>query len=152
MDLGATKLNKILWYADITSYLYLEKPIIGETYIKRQYGPVPIHAPKTIAELVNSQQIVVRPTEYFGYPKREYIALTKPDLTLFSADEISIVDELIDVVCREFTAKAISETTHDKIWQLAQIGEEIPYCAVFASRLGEIDETDIAWAKQVLMA
>ena len=48
------------------------------------------------------------------------------------------------------TATSISEETHDLIWSLAQMGEEIPYETVFASRTSEIDETDVAWIRDEL--
>jgi hypothetical protein len=79
--------------------------------------------------------------------QKQLIALTRPDLSRFSADEISHVDHLIGVVCKGHTAASISQLTDDHVWEAAEIGEELPMSAIFASRRGEIDETDIAWAK-----
>ncbi len=149
-ELGSTKLNKVLWYSDMFSYLYLEKPITGETYIKLQFGPVPKDILTIIAEMKCADQIVIKDAELFGYGKKEYIALKKPDLASFSANEISLVDDLIEYVCREHTAKEISEESHDEIWKLAEIGEEIPYYAFLASKRGEIDKEDIEWAMKSL--
>ena len=39
--LGATKLNKILYYSDFFYYLKYGKAITNDTYIKQSYGPVP---------------------------------------------------------------------------------------------------------------
>jgi hypothetical protein len=149
-QLGSVKLNKTLWYSDLITYLSLNDPITGETYRKQQLGPVSSHILPILDELRNGEELVIRGEDYFGYEKKEYIALKKPNLSLFSADEISIVDEVIEVVCYEHTAKSISEKTHDRIWKLADIGEEIPYCTIFASRTGEIDTDDVDWAKQSL--
>lgn len=145
-ELGSTKLNKLLWYSDMFSYLYLGKPITGETYIKRQFGPVPKDILNIIAEMEFERQIVTREAEIFGYGKKEYIALEKPSLASFTADEISMVDDLIKLICKGHTAKEISELSHDGIWKLAEIGEEIPYHAFLASKIGEIDQEDIEWA------
>ena len=38
---GATKLNKILFYADFLSYALYGEPIAGVTYRKLERGPVP---------------------------------------------------------------------------------------------------------------
>ena len=149
-NLGAIKLNKILWYSDMLSYLLFEKPISGETYIKRQYGPVPKHILAVIDQLVASGDMCMRDTNYFGYAKKEHLPLRKPDLSAFSADEISIVDNIIDTICEGHTATSISEHSHDRIWELAEIGEEIPYNTIFASQLGEIDEFDIQWSQQIM--
>jgi len=147
-DLGSIKLNKVLWFSDITAYLHLGEPITGETYLKRQFGPVSSHLPILLEELKEARKIVVRDSILGGYDKKEYIALADPDLSQFSAEEISIVDEFIDFVCNQNTAESISELSHNRIWELAEIGEEIPYSAAFASNLGEINEEDIRWAKE----
>jgi len=145
-EFGSTKLNKVLWYSDMFSYLYLQKPITGEIYVKRQFGPVPKHIIPIITEMEYENQIVTRNAELFGYDKKEYIALKKADLSSFTADEISMVDDLIEFICKEHTAKTISEASHDRIWELAEIGEEIPYHAFLASKIGEIDKEDVEWA------
>jgi len=147
-NLGATKLNKMLWYADTWAYILHGTPITGETYIKRQFGPVPQHVLPAQQDLVDAGRIFVRDAAFHGYEKREYVALRKPYLSLFSADEIHMIDELIGTICHGHTARSISEKTHDRIWELAAIGEEIPYYTVFAASMGEIDEEDIAWARQ----
>lgn len=145
--LGAVKLNKVLWYSDYIAYFLWAKPITGEVYIKRQHGPVPKHILRALTELIREKSMVEREVEYYGYPKKEYIALTRPDISIFTPDEISLIDEMFDYVCEKHTATSISEETHDDIWKLAIIGEEIPYNTIFASKLGEIDETDIEWAR-----
>jgi len=145
--LGATKLNKILWYSDTGAYLYFGKSITDATYVKQQFGPVPKDVLAAIGRLKNLGLIIEREAPFFGYPQKQFIALTRPDLALFSADEISLVDTVIEAVCRNHTASSISALTHDHIWEAAQIGEEIPLFATFASRPGELTESDVAWAK-----
>jgi len=147
-ELGSTKLNKVLLYTDMFSYVYLEKPVTGETYVKRQFGPVPKNILAILNELEMSRQLVIKESNYFGYDKKEYIALEKPDLTQFTGQEISLIDAMIEVICKEHTAKTISEASHDRIWELAEIGEEIPYEAFLASEIGEIDKEDIEWAME----
>jgi Protein of unknown function (DUF4065) len=145
--LGATKLNKILWYSDSASYLTLGRPISGATYIKRQFGPVPRDIMQSRQRLANSGAMVEREALYHGYPQTQFIALCRPNLTRFTAEEISIVDQIIDIVCNDHTAASISALTHNHVWEAAEIGEEIPLYTVFASRPGEIDENDLIWAK-----
>lgn len=148
--LGAVKLNKVVWYSDVLSYVDTGKPITGETFIKRQLGPVPKHIQKVLDELKTRGDIVVRDVEYHGYPKREFIAMTKPDISMFTPDEISTIDHVIDTISHKHTATSISMKTHDAVWELAEIGEEIPIYGILASKLGEITEADVKWAKQVL--
>lgn len=148
--LGATKLNKILWYSDLLSYMKHGESITGESYVKQQYGPVPKHILPVIEELEARRAIVSRDIEFFGRAKREYIALKEPDISGFNANEISIVDEVFDVICHKHTAQSISEASHDVIWKLAEIGEEIPFYAAFASKLGEVTADDVKWAQEAV--
>lgn len=143
--LGAVKLNKILWYSDVFSYLKTGTPMTGESYVKRQYGPVPATILSTIQELVEDGNLVVRECMHFGHLKREFVYLTEPDMVMFSGPEVDTVNRMIDVICNNHTAKSISDLTHDRIYELAEIGEEIPYYATLASGLGEINEVDVAW-------
>jgi hypothetical protein len=144
--LGATKLNKVLWFSDVLTYLNLNAPVTGARYVKRQFGPVPAAILPIIEELKAEGALAVRDVEYFGKPKREFFALRLPDISAFSADEISTVDAVIAAICERHTATSISELTHDEAWEMAEIGEDLPFCTVFSARIGEIDESDIAWA------
>jgi hypothetical protein len=145
--LGATKLNKVLWYSDAAAYLSKGHSITGATYIKRQYGPVPKGIMAARQRLVLGRLIIERDGAFFGYPQTQFIALTDPDLSQFTADEISIVDRIIEIVCNDHTATSISQLTHDQVWEAAQIGEEIPLYTVFASCPREITEDDLEWAR-----
>lgn len=145
--LGATKLNKIVWYAEKTAFLRLGASMTGAKFVKREYGPVPAAIIPVLDELQKESAIVIRHVHLFDYPKKEYISLTEPNIDNFSGKEISILDNVIEGVCQNHTAATISNTTHDEIWDLAEIGEEIPLYAVLGKR-AEICEEDIAWAKE----
>ena len=145
--LGSVKLNKVLWYADFVSFLRLGEPITGETYVKRQFGPAPKHIQFIVSDLQKDGRLVVREEEYYGYDKKEYFSTRKPDISMFKPDEISIVSEAIRYVCYQHTANSISEKTHGLVWELAEMGEEMPYETAFLEWIGEINEDDIAWAQ-----
>lgn len=145
-QLGATKLNKVLWFSDLLTYLNINAPVTGARYVKRQFGPVPAAIVPIIEELRAEGALAVRDVEYFGKPKREFFALTVPDISAFSSKEISIIDSVIGAICEKHTATSISELTHNASWEMAEIGEDLPFFTVFSARIGEIDESDIAWA------
>jgi hypothetical protein len=148
--LGAIKLNKVLWYSDSIRYLITGNSITGETYVKRQYGPVPKHILKAVDELVSDGKIARGKVDHFGFVKSEFIAIQEPNVDIFSPSEVALIDEAFEHVCLNNTAKSISEETHGLIWELASMGEDIPLYTVFASMQGEIHEEDISWAKSVL--
>lgn len=120
------------------------------SYVKLQYGPVPKHAPMATRELEEIGAIVSRSVEYFGKSKREFWAISEPDISRFAPEAISIIDQMIEWICHNHTASSISEKTHDLLWESAEIGEEIPLAAALASRSAEITEDDVAWARSEL--
>ncbi len=150
--LGAIKLNKVLWVSDLWAYVKWGAPITGEHYVKRQFGPVSPSVLGLVRELEAAKLLVTRRRDFFGNEKVDYLALAKPDITGFTADEISLVDEAIQFVCYEHTALGISNKTHDAIWQLAELGEEIPYEAMLVSHLAEVTPEDVAWARDLKVA
>lgn len=144
--LGSVKLNKVLWYSDVVHFMVHGSPITGETYIKRQRGPVPRNILKALKELESEQKIRRGKVDFFGYEKNEYIALEPANKAKFTGEEVDIVDGAFRHVCHNHTARSVSEETHDVIWELAELGEEMPYETVFAGYVGEVDESDFEWA------
>lgn len=148
--LGAIKLNKILWFSDIVHFLTKGESITGATYIKRQFGPVPQPIVGALERLKAANKLCVAEKVHYGLPKREFITLCEPDLSVFQGEEISLVDDILETITNQHTANSISDATHDEIWEMAEIGETIPYQAVMVSQLGEIDENDFTWAKNII--
>lgn len=65
-DLGAIKLNKVLWVSDLWAYVERGAPITGEHYVKRQFGPVSPSVPGLVRELELAKHLVVRRRDYYG--------------------------------------------------------------------------------------
>ncbi|MFP4486384.1 MAG: hypothetical protein ACLFOC_05450, partial [Campylobacterales bacterium] len=65
------------------------------------------------------------------------------DISKFKADEIDTLTKYIDLITNEYTAKSISEDSHDDIWRIANIGEKIPLSTSYVSIGGEITIDDI---------
>jgi hypothetical protein len=147
--LGSIKLNKVLWLSDLVAYVGTGTPITGERYVKQQFGPVALTMPAIIDELRSENKIATREHIAFGNPKTDYFALNEPDRIsdLFTADEISAVEQAREFVCEQNTAMQISAFSHDVIWELAEIGEEIPYEAMLATRLDGVTKDDVNWAR-----
>lgn len=76
--------------------------------------------------------------------------MVEPDLSLFSSDEIGIVDRMIDEY-RHYTGKQLSDQTHHLLpWLNSTEGEEIPYYSVFALEKMPVGYEDRLWAMQAL--
>lgn len=150
--LGATKLNKVLWYADAIAYIAEGKSITGSKYKKLQHGPVPAEIRQTVRALQAEGKLMVGQSDHYGYPKRDYISLTEPNLDDLEKHEIDLLHMVIDFVCDRNTATSISQMSHDLVWEAAAMGEEIPLNALLAALPGEITDTDKQWADKVIRA
>jgi hypothetical protein len=145
-QLGSTKLNKILWYAETLAFLNFGVSMTGAKFVKRQFGPAPTAIMPILNELENEKVLLVREASFYGYSKKEFFSLAAPTVgSFFTPEQISIVDGVIDGVCKEHTAKSISSISHDAIWEMAVVGEELPLFTVLAEQ-GEVTEEDVDWA------
>lgn len=128
---GKIKLNKILFYADFSAYLRHGSSITGEDYIKQPHGPVPCHVEKRLAKLSGKDLEVVE-RDFYGRRQHRVVAKREARLNDFSAQEIALVDQTISHL-EGFSGADVSELSHQFLaWQVAQIGEVIPYQAGLA--------------------
>jgi len=146
--LGAIKLNKVLWYSDVYSYWKFGQSITGAKYFKLEFGPAPKAMLPIQDEMIRDGDIEIKTGNYQGMNKTEYKCLRDPRMSSFSEEEIEILDCYIGEICYSHTATSISNKSHDRIYNLAKMQEEIPYCATLASVLGDITGDDILWAKE----
>lgn len=145
---GATKLNKILWWADFLSYAERGKPITGIEYQRLGNGP----APRRLVPVRNQMQadgdiVLVEVPGRGGYIQKKIIPRRAADLTLFSAADIAVVDDVIRALWNK-TARGVSTLSHGKAWEVATDGASIPYEAVFLSD-DPINRYDVARTKEL---
>lgn len=131
---GSTKLNKILYFAEISHLRRTGEPITGSEYQKQPHGPTLRRMPPVIRHLESEGAAKEIEEDYFGYPQKKLVALREPDLSGFSAVEIESVMDMV----RQFwgkSAKEVSEISHeDPGWRAVDIGEIIPLELAFVTR------------------
>jgi uncharacterized phage-associated protein len=143
--LGAVKLHKVLYFADMWHFLKTGRPISGETYRKQHFGPVASHLLPTIADLEREGAIERRQVPWPGGMRIEYHTKCRAKIDRLAESERAFVDEVIDFVIRK-TASEISEYSHHQVWQAAGMGEELPYSTAFHMTPAEVTEDDLVWA------
>jgi hypothetical protein len=147
---GATKLNKILFYADFLAYRKLGRPITGQKYQKLERGPAPKRVMPVIEELISGGACAWAERSYFGFPLKKLLALREPDVSVFSAEELDIARTIISELW-ELNATEVSDLSHRFVgWQAAEIGEEIPYETVFVGEPRPLSPEEEAWAHEVI--
>jgi hypothetical protein len=145
---GAVKLNKLLFFSDFLAYLRLGKAITEQDYQKLDHGPAPRRMLPIIRQMEQRGAIRQRPNEFYGMEQTRTIALEKPDLSKFTAEEIAFVDTVL-AHFRGKTAKQVSDESHQFLgWELAEQGETIPYPVALIGRR-ELTEQDRSIAKEL---
>ncbi len=118
-----TKLNKILFYSDFVSFGRTGKSITGQIYQKLSFGPCPRGMKPVSDAMQQSREMAIVSRPYFGRIQKKPIALRQPQLEVPSE---------------------ISDASHGFIgWQIANIGETIPYGLAWVDEEPEFTEQEI---------
>jgi len=130
-NIGESVLYKLLYFIDFNYYEKYEEQLIGATYIKNNYGHTPKEFIKVIEDMEAKKEIVKVEGKYFQYPQRKYLPLRTPDLSVLKANELKIIDEVLDKLS-DMNATQISEYSHKDVpWLTTEEGEQIEYESVF---------------------
>lgn len=116
-QLGATKLNKMLWFADCEHFRRHGRSLTGEeTYIRKQNGPCPVGIEGALIRLKGRRVITETLQPVMNYARREFVSLEEPALDTFTAEEVDI---LLQVAFRiaNMTAQDASDLSHDDLWE-----------------------------------
>jgi hypothetical protein len=133
---GATKLNKMLAYADFYAYAHFGRSLTGATYKALPKGPVANEMESVRSELVREGEATVEERERFGYVQYRLVPRrpARPE-TVFSEQERAHIRDILQLT-RSYNAAEISDKSHRDFlgWGLASVGDEIPYSSIFVSR------------------
>lgn len=126
-EVGAVKLHKILYFLDMISYAANGAAVVGATYRKRPFGPTADQLLSMLREMEKAREIEIATVDFHGYFKKEYHAKVAESNGVLNDAEISLLDDVIEMVCKNSSAKEISDYSHQLPWELAEFGEIIPY-------------------------
>lgn len=129
---GKIVLNKILWRADFEAYLSTGRSLTGSRYQSIEFGPAPKRMVQVLDMMKGAGDVEVRAVSYHGYAQQRVIALRSAKLSMFSGEEIALLNRVINE-CRSVTGKALSDASHGKAWRLGLALGAIPYEAAFLS-------------------
>ena len=122
--LGATKLNKLVYYLDFLNYREREVSVTGDDYYNRQFGPVPDSINAVLNDLMQDDKIIIKNESYGGI---SFKTKTKPNMSVFSKEE----QELLNDICKEFknydTEKIVAQTHLEAPWFYSKPGQKINY-------------------------
>ena len=125
--LGAVKLHKCLYYSDMMGFVATGDAITGAEYRKRPFGPTCDALLPVLREMERDGEIVVEHVDYHGYRKTQFRPIRLRDSNHLSESDRAILDDVTDFVCRNNTARSISEMSHDMVWDMVEFGDVIQY-------------------------
>ena len=133
---GATKLNKVLFFADFVAYSELGNSITGAEYMAIEHGPAPRLLKPIREQMISNGEIRL---ERRGNQER-IVARRKVDEGLFSVAEAHIIFSVIRELESE-NADSVSDLSHKFLgWQAGWaeqrgtgLSPTIPYESVFVS-------------------
>ena len=131
---GAIKLNKLLYLSDFLAFGNWGEPITAVPYQHLRMGPAPTRFIPVRNELEKSGKLVVQVLPLKSGKKQvRTVNLVEPDLKVFSAREIALVDSIIEDLWG-MDAEESSEFSHQFVgWKMTKEGEPIPYGSIFIS-------------------
>lgn len=130
-NVGETVLYKLLYFIDFNYYEKYEEQLIGATYIKNHHGPTPIEFQSIVNEMIENKEIEVVKSKYFQLLQKKYLPHREPDLTIFNANEIKLIDDVLQKLSG-MNASTISEYSHQDVpWIVTPERQRIDYESVF---------------------
>ncbi|MFA5748026.1 MAG: type II toxin-antitoxin system antitoxin SocA domain-containing protein [Candidatus Absconditabacterales bacterium] len=127
-NVGKTVLNKLLYFLDFNHFEKYMKSITDVEYIKLPKGPAPKIMDIILPAMEQECSIRQIQVPYFNYTQQRIIPLIAPDISIFSATEITEMDNVI----RDYADKSadrLSDRSHNDMPYKAtkNIGDTISY-------------------------
>jgi len=130
-NIGVTTIYKLFYFIDFNFYEKYEEQLIGATYRKNRYGPTPLEFQEIVNKMIKEKEITRIKSKYFQYPQTKYLPLKRPDLSKFKANEIKVIDDVLNFLS-DLNASQISAYSHNDIpWLTTEDQEIIEYESVF---------------------
>jgi hypothetical protein len=124
---GATKLNKVLYFADFAHVRRTGHPISGAEYQKLPHGPAPRRLKPIRDRLVADGDAELVVEDFVGYRQQRLVPRRSADTSVLSADELATIDQILDDLAG-LTGRQVSVLSHEEpAWELFEVGETLPY-------------------------
>ncbi len=128
---GATKLNKVLFFAEFTHLRRHHRVISGCEFQKLPHGPAPRQLLPVRKKLIGSGAAELVEEDFLGRPQQRLIPSRAANLDVFSDDELQTIEDVLEQLAG-MTGNQVSELSHQEPgWRLSEVGETIPFSAAF---------------------
>lgn len=126
-NIGMTVLYKLLYFIDFDYYEKYEEQLMGLTYFKNTYGPVPREFKKVIDEMIQKEDIINVKNKRYKYEQQKYLPTKSPNLSILNGQELEMIDSVLERY-GDKSATQISELSHrDTPWSVAEDNGNLEY-------------------------
>ena len=128
---GATKLNKVLFFAEFTHLRRHGAVISGCEFQKLPHGPAPRQLVPVRRRLLERGEAELVEEDFLGRPQHRLLPLRAAALDRFGEEELRTVDDVLEQLAG-LTALQVSELSHQEPgWRLTTVNETIPLATAF---------------------
>lgn len=122
-----TKINKLLWYMDFLCFRVYSVSISGNSYTHSEYGPIADDYELIISVMLKDTLIGKTEIVKHDSVREQLKPLISCDKSMFSKDELMIMDFVLDKF-KDFTCAKISDYSHQEApYKNTVEGQKIPY-------------------------
>lgn len=128
---GATKLNKVLFFAEFAHLRRHGRPISGVEYFRLDNGPAPRRLKPIRDRLIADDAAVLVREDFLGRELQRLVPRRPADLSRFDAMELATINGVLDDLAG-LTGAQVSGLSHDEPgWRLTADRATIPYELAF---------------------
>ena len=128
---GATKLNKILFFAEFTHLRRHKHVISGCEFQKLPHGPAPRQLLPVRRRLIESGAAELVEEDFLGRPQHRLVSTRAANLAVFTDEEMQTIEDVLTQLAG-MTGAQVSELSHqERGWRLTEVGETIPFSTAF---------------------
>ena len=126
VDIGKTKLMKLLYLIDFTAYEKTGKPITNDMYEHWVLGPVPNNIWNRFDALLSGIIKQERENRGSGIYTR-LVSIASPDLSIFTRKEREVIDSIIEKYGNLYQRELVEIVHKELPYRITQKDEVIPY-------------------------
>ncbi len=127
-NLGRTKLNKAMFYADFSCFADTACSMSGLVYAHATHGPIVDQYDVVFGQLVRQGHLLERSASCGPYEATVFKTGEEFDPSLFTSQELRILERVAEFVNGFGTAKELSDYSHqEKLWMESDDGMPLSY-------------------------
>lgn len=128
---GATKLNKVLFFAEFTHLRRHHQVISGCEFQKLTHGPAPRQLLPVRDRLIESGEANLVKEDFLGRPQHRLVPAREANLEVFTKEELQSIEDVLAQLAGMIGTQ-VSELSHQEPgWRLTEVGETIPFSTAF---------------------